>query len=160
MYIYVRNSLSQQYKFTISLLLKDLYGALNLIKNNYPKSGKLLEFMYVSRGMRFNKVINDFEIDKNLDILKFIDCCMNSLYTHSQKCRKSLFQDCNNVAKLFHLTENELEYFYFISAVCYIFESEFDEELKPNELFSEEQLINLNLCVVKLKENIKEFVRF
>lgn len=148
--------MSNQYRFTISLLLNDLYGAISITKENFPKSGKLLEFMYVSRGF---PDIDDFKMDSNSELAKVIDCAANSIYSNSIKCRKSLISDCRQVANLFHLGDSEFEYYYFIACVCYVLEKKYNDRIDTT-IFDDKQLSLLIGCTTKLENMLNGLVNF
>ena len=94
-YYLVRNSLCNQYRFTVSMMLNDISAAVKMIKNNYSESdGELIEFMYVTRGKR--NILNntdDFNI-YNPEYTRLIDCTVNSLYSQN-----SIFKKLNNTNK-------------------------------------------------------------
>lgn len=154
MYELIRNSLSLQYGFTFSLLIKDVYSSIDIIKKKYENCGKILNFMYIHRP---------FE-DKNCAVIcseketQMLDCCMNSLFSNSKSCRRILYRDCQKIGELFHLSATELEYYYFVACVCYVLESQYTNKITVTDDLTNEQINEVNKVVNEFKNMISSLI--
>ncbi len=157
-YYLVRNSLSNQYRFTVLMMLNDISAAVNLIKLNCSQSdGELIEFMYVTRGERnILNNITDFNIF-NPEYTRMLDCAINSLYSQNYIYKKIFYNNFSNISKIFYLSDNSFDFYYFVAALVLTFESLYDDKIDLKYYFNDEQIKELIKSATDFKNiiNIK-----
>lgn len=155
-YYLIRNSLCNQYRFTVSMMLNDISAAVKLIKSSYSESdGKLIEFMYITRGER--NIINntdDFNIF-NPEYIRMIDCTVNSIYSQNTIYKKIFNDNFLNISKLFYLSDNSFDFYYFVAALVLTYESFYDDKVDLKYYFNDEQISELKKSAMKFKEIIQ-----
>lgn len=154
-YYIIRNSLTLKHQFTVGMLLSDLSNAIITIKRNFPKQGKILEYMYIGRG---NPNINDFKVNQKYDVeLRMIDCIISSIFSNSSDCRKQLINESKDISNFFHISSSIFEYYYFIACLLYVFESNYDKTIDIT-IFKPEQLIEIKKCIEQMMQQIDGLV--
>ena len=143
-YYLIRNSLCNQYRFTVLMMLNDISAAVKLIKLNCSKSdGELIEFMYVTRGERnILNNITDFNIF-NPEYTRMLDCAINSLYSQNYTYKKIFYDNLNNISKVFYLSDNSFDFYYFVAALVLTFESLYDNKIDLKHYFNKKQIREL-----------------
>lgn len=137
------------------MMLNDISAAVKMIKNNYSESdGELIEFMYLTRGKR--NILNntdDFNI-YNPEYTRLIDCTVNSLYSQNSIFKKLFYDNFSNISKLFYLSDNSFDFYYFVAALVLTYESFYDNKIDLKYYFNDDQIKELKKAVIEFKNTI------
>lgn len=130
-YSILKDILKNEYILVLSLLFNNFNDIIHLLKKKMPLDGEILEYIYLSQPLYYNSIH-----DEICTRFSYIDNVTRTLYKNLKREDKQLFKNnINKICNLFHLNNNEFDFYYFIAIAIIALESSISKE--ANDLYNQ-----------------------